>query len=65
MPRVFCVSDVHTDHPENMRWVQGLSKEDYRDDTLLLGGDISDSRDVLEKTLAAFRARFKHVIQAH
>lgn len=61
MPRVFCVSDVHTDHPENMRWVQGLSKEDYRNDTLLLGGDISDSRDVLEKTLAAFRARFKHV----
>lgn len=61
MPRVFCVSDIHTDHKENMHWVQSLSKENYKDDTIIIGGDVSDNREILEKTLAAFRARFKHV----
>ena len=61
MPRVFCVSDIHTDHKENMHWVQSLSKDHYKEDTIILGGDVSDNREVLEKTLAAFRARFKHV----
>ena len=61
MPRVFCVSDVHTDHDENMNWVKSLSLEEYQEDTIIIGGDISDRRDIFEKTLAAFRARFKHV----
>lgn len=59
--RVFCVSDIHTDYPQNMAWIHALSLSEYQHDALVLAGDVSDSLPVLEETLLALTQRFKHV----
>jgi len=60
--RVFAVSDLHVDHEANARWVQDLSLSEYRDDVLILAGDLSDSADLVCATIEALAKRFKQVM---
>jgi predicted phosphodiesterase len=60
--RVFAVSDIHVDYDVNARWVQELSSVDYRDDVLILAGDVSDSVDRLSLTIDTLAKRFKTVM---
>jgi predicted phosphodiesterase len=60
--RIFALSDVHIEHPANRAWIEGLSRQDYRCDTLLLAGDVSDSLSELSRCLTALTARFRHVV---
>jgi len=59
--RLFTVSDLHTDHPENWKWLEQLSREDYLDDTLIVAGDVADEIGLLRSSLAQLSRRFKHV----
>lgn len=60
--RVWAVSDIHTDYPQNLAWAQHwCGSEDFKQDAILLAGDISDSLDNLTKTLETFAAAFGHV----
>jgi len=49
--RVYALSDLHADYPENFAWLQGLSSGDYGEDVLLLAGDVSDDLAMLEQVL--------------
>src|SRR5688572_9822558 len=60
--RVFALSDVHVDFQPNARWISALSKADYRDDLLLLGGDVSDLLQRLEWCLTELSRRFAVVL---
>lgn len=60
--RVFAISDLHVDFPENNSWVQQLSSVDYTEDVLLLAGDLSDSLSLVGQCLTALRKRFRHVL---
>jgi predicted phosphodiesterase len=60
--RVFALSDIHTDHEHNKRWVAELSHSDYRQDVLILAGDVSDSLSRLGWTLGEFARCFAHVL---
>jgi predicted phosphodiesterase len=60
--RIFAVSDLHVDYPDNKRWIDQLSTNEYRDSVLLLAGDISDSLDRLRSTIEALALRFRHVL---
>ncbi len=60
--RVFAVSDIHADYEENLGWVTSLSREDYRDDALILAGDVSDDMDILARVFEATRKSFAHVL---
>ena len=60
--RVFALSDVHVDYDENARWVSRLSTSDYRDDLLILAGDLTDRLSLLETCLRAFASRFRRVL---
>jgi predicted phosphodiesterase len=60
--RVFALSDIHTDHEDNRRWVASLSNDDYNQDVLILAGDVSDSLARLQWTLEAFASRFAKVL---
>lgn len=56
--RIFCLSDLHTDHVANLEWVQDridscLNKRDL----LIVAGDISHNHDVLVETLTLLRKR--------
>jgi predicted phosphodiesterase len=59
--RIFATSDLHVDFAVNARWLDGLSTFDYRDDVLIVAGDVSDSLPLLERALAALARRFRRV----
>ena len=57
--RIFAISDVHTDYAENLAYVRSLAKQtDFKDDTLICAGDVTDSLDTLRETLQCFTAAF-------
>jgi predicted phosphodiesterase len=60
--RLFAVSDIHADYPDNARWLDALSSEDYRDDTLILAGDLTEDRHLLAWCLQRFVAKFRQVL---
>jgi predicted phosphodiesterase len=60
--RVFALSDIHSDHEHNRRWVAQLSHSDYRADLLILAGDVADSLSRLGWTLTQFTQRFAQVL---
>jgi len=60
--RLFALSDLHVDYETNVRWMDGLSKSDYRDDVLILAGDLTDRLPLLKRSLEAFAERFKKVL---
>ena len=59
--RVFAVSDVHYDHPGAKEWAASLSKTAYKDDTIILAGDIADTYTAVKYALKAFKAAFRRV----
>jgi len=59
--RVFAISDVHTDFRDNLWQLTQLSTHDYRDDALILAGDVSHDLGVLQQTFRIFVERFRHV----
>ena len=60
--RVFALSDVHVDYPENLEWVLGLSNIDYQNDVLILAGDVSDDLKKLELVFEALLGKFCKVL---
>lgn len=59
--RVFAISDLHINYDENRRWFYNLSQSDYKDDILILAGDITDSMPSLERAFGALKRRFGEV----
>jgi predicted phosphodiesterase len=60
--RVFALSDIHIDYDVNARWVANLSAADYKEDVLILAGDVSDTLRLLDWCLGALARRFKIVL---
>lgn len=59
--RIFVVSDIHIDFQENQRWVNRISKTEYKNDILLLAGDVCHNFDRLKAALMQIRPRFKRL----
>lgn len=59
--KVFVVSDLHTDYPENMAWVRSLSALRYRKDVLIVAGDVAETYDNFVGTMRELRSRFRSV----
>lgn len=60
--RVFALSDIHVDYDGNAEWVSGISRAEFRDDVLILAGDIAGSLARLQHCLEAFANRFARVL---
>jgi predicted phosphodiesterase len=60
--RVFAVSDIHVDYDVNFQWVRQLSRADYRDDLLILAGDVTHKLAELASCLNEFATRFAKVL---
>jgi len=58
-PNVYALSDLHTDHPGNMRLFKELPSRPH--DVVILAGDISHNLQQVEDTFKLFLARFGHV----
>lgn len=59
--RIYALSDLHVDFSGNRTWVESLSRVDYRQDVLIVAGDISHQHHHLVWTLEALRERFARV----
>jgi predicted phosphodiesterase len=60
--KVFAVSDLHVDYDENARWLSDLSVADYRQDVLILAGDVSDELPRVAAAFLALAKRFYKVV---
>lgn len=60
--RVFALSDIHVDYPDNESWIESLSTHDYRDDILILAGDVSDSLARMQRCFDNLVQRFRKVL---
>ena len=60
--RVFACSDIHVDFEYNLRWVNSLSYSDFKNDILILGGDVTDDILLFQKVLEDLRKRFLHLL---
>ncbi|CAE7323000.1 unnamed protein product [Symbiodinium natans] len=55
------VQDIHTDIQDNLTWIARISDTDYVKDALIVAGDVSDSLEVMETTLALLKRKFADV----
>ncbi len=60
--RLFAVSDLHVDYEANAAWIEALSRQDYRDDVLIVAGDLSHQQARLLGALSALAERFHAVL---
>lgn len=56
--RIFILSDIHVDFEENRKWVQRLSEWDFKNDILILAGDITHDFELLKVWLLKIRRKF-------
>ena len=57
--RFYALSDVHTDHAENMAWCESLALGGrYARDVLLLAGDVAHDVEVVRRTLRTLKSAF-------
>ena len=60
--KVFTVSDLHIDYEENRQWVYDLSQSDYKEDILVLAGDITDEIPLIEDVFRFLKKCFREVL---
>ena len=59
--RVFAASDIHTDFKKNWSVIEELSDSEYRNDALIVAGDVSDHLGIIHNTLLLLRSKFQRV----
>lgn len=62
--RLFAVSDIHTDFKGNMKWLHELVEwagDRFREDIIIVAGDISHDLGIIETTLSLFKQAYGHV----
>lgn len=60
--RIFAISDIHIDYEVNAKWIADLSSSDYRNDVLILAGDVTDTLRLLDWCLGSLARRFRKVL---
>lgn len=60
--RVFVLSDLHTDYSENMEWVKRLPTVRYKNDTLIVAGDVAETYNNFIVTMSVLKDIFEHVL---
>merc|ERR1719281_766715 len=60
--RIFAISDVHIDHgPSVLAWAEGISATEFKNDILLVAGDLGDTFNAVKRGLMTFKKRFRRV----
>ena len=61
MSRIFAISDIHVDIPENRHLVESWSATDYQSDVLIVAGDVTDNMSLLKTVLTSLTEKFHKV----
>jgi len=60
--RIFAISDVHIDHGNSvMLWANGISNTEFKNDILLVAGDVGDTFNSVKIGLSIFKRKFRRV----
>ena len=59
--RVFATSDLHVDQHGNISWVNRICAERFRDDVIIVAGDVGDTFQAVKAALAALKRKFRRV----
>ncbi len=59
--RIYAISDLHIDYEENKKWLFNLSQSDYKNDMLILAGDITDITVMLTSAFEVLKKKFSEV----
>jgi len=60
--RIFAISDVHIDHGASvMGWAEGISQKEFKNDILLVAGDLGDTFNAIKRGLMTFKKKFRRV----
>ncbi len=60
--RIFVGSDFHVDHKENLLWFEQLSKTDFKNDLLILVGDVANDIPLFTHVMSLLADRFFKVL---
>ncbi|MFC1526120.1 metallophosphoesterase [Candidatus Latescibacterota bacterium] len=60
--RIFATSDLHADFHANRELVEGISPTEYRQDGLVLAGDVAHRLEELARVLETLRERFAWMV---
>lgn len=60
--KVFAISDLHVDYLENRNWLAHLSRQDFKDDILILAGDLSDDPSLIADSFSLLTGCFNKVL---
>ena len=59
--RVFASSDLHVDQHGNISWVNNIDATKFRDDVLIVAGDVGDTFQAVKAALSALVRKFRRV----
>jgi predicted phosphodiesterase len=59
--RLFATSDLHVDFRENREVLEQVSREEFREDALIVAGDVAHRLELVEASLALLKERFREV----
>mmetsp|Transcript_123570 Transcript_123570/g.238303 ORF Transcript_123570/g.238303 Transcript_123570/m.238303 type:complete len:1377 (-) Transcript_123570:100-4230(-) len=59
--RIFAISDIHFDHKRNQDWVRNIDEVMFREDVLIVAGNIGDTLKALTAGLRLLRTKFRRV----
>jgi len=59
--RVFTISDIHADYRENLLKIKNISQSDYKNDILIVAGDISSKLKLISEVSIILKSKFKIV----
>lgn len=60
--RILCLSDLHTDHPQNLKWVEAHAGTLRRNDVVIVAGDISHRLSTFRATVRRLTDRGCRVV---
>lgn len=59
--RVYAISDLHTDYPENLSWVNSLSSQGNGKNVLIVAGDVAETCENFLLTMSILKDKFERV----
>ncbi|MEX2130135.1 MAG: metallophosphoesterase [Pseudohongiellaceae bacterium] len=60
--RIFAISDLHVDYPENLDWIESAIDQSCQHDLLILAGDVSDDLALLRRIFLFLTRKFLKVL---
>ena len=59
--RIFVISDLHIDFTANAKWLDQISETDYKQDVLIVAGDVAHNLELVQTTLEQLKTKFKEL----